>query len=1503
MPYSRASLVRAALLTATASILTAQAGTLYWDTNGETAGSGNVGGAWDSGTNWSANAAGGSVVAWTNGENVVFSAGTDGITAKTVTIAGTIATPSILLEEAGVVNLTGGSINITGGSTFNTAVLGAGSGGSMTWTSAIIGTGGLILAVNGDTTSTGGGSNTIFTLSGTNTFTGDVTVTSGLVGYTSIFGNAANKIILNGGGIVFNTTGTFARNIEAGASGGALRNYGAATTTHTGVLSGSGTFRRTDGGDFVVTQTATHTGAWAIDRGTVTVGNATQTTDLLATSGIITLGNAGGAGTLRYRLNSDLTWTTPAADLVFGHVDGTLAWQSNLASQALILNNSTSFTNAALGRLMVQNGEIRLDTGADVKVAQISLTNTTAANARLAINDGSLTTRYLNVGDASNTGGTVNQTGGTVTMQAGGIGIRLGHWNNGTNPGSIYNLSGGVLDATGLSANAGAARMVTIGWDGQADMTVGGGAGSATLKAFGIQLDGGAGNGGGSGPGNMTLTLAGNGLAEVGAGGIGAGGAGDRVIMNGGTLRATAATAWNSEINAAATSTIDANGNAVTIGGNVSGSANLQLASATGSITFSTTGTQTVTANLSGSTAVNKAGSGTTTFSGTSTYGAATTVQAGTLDLSGSLVNSALTIQEGAALRGEGSAASIAIGTTTGANLLIDGNSAGAITSVGTLTVNGTATVDFGTTLLTNGVVTVLNHGGTSATTANFALANAANYRQAIFAVNAGNVTLDVGRKDLVWAGTTANWEIAGSNNDWNGAADNFYATDGVTFNDSNGSNNSIALTGSLVAGGITVNSNTNQFEFTGSAGNVLAGASWLLKDGSSTLAINAPNTFTGGTTLSEGQIHARNGAALGTGAVVLGNANTGSANIALYLDTNRSTVANAITVSNNGTGTVTLGSRSTVGGTGDNNQFTNITLQRDVIFDSNAADRTDYENISGTGNITVTGSGRTVFTTTNSYTGNLTVNASGAGGHVQIGVATAALTNYLSDSGNLTVNDFTGATQAEFRLSSQGETVNGLNGNGTIDVNSINGVLTVGSAGGGGTFSGVMQNGGASVFSFAKNGAGIQILSGNNGYTGTTAINGGTLQVGNGGASGDLGTGAVTLAAGTTLTYNRTGAVTQDGALNSAAAGNGILNINGDATTAVTLAVGGNFSGVVNINNGSLIFAATNAVGSGTSAPAINIASGATLTNTGASTHGHFGNVTMAGGATITTGSGTGSYNGENYQLNGNVTVTGGSTAAQITREGSRTNANSGLALRGTRTFNVMDVTGNSGADLTVSTELEASDADTGVNQGALIKTGNGTMALNANNTYTGTTLVSAGTLLVNGALGSGAVTVDSNGTLGGGSATAGVIAGNVTVNGTLSPGSSAGTLALGGNLLLNSTATLNWELDAAAPLSLGLGVNDLVTVGGVLTLDGTLNVAGTGSFTGVNSGTWTLLTYGSLVDNALTLGTMPTLDSGLNWEIQTGGGQVNLAIVPEPRAALLGAIGMLLLFRRRRP
>lgn len=310
----RNTLLRTALFTGIAAPLQAQ---LYFDANGNTAGSGTPAAAtWDSGTNWSTAVAGdAATVGWTNGQAAIFSAGTEAAGTWAVTIAGTVQTNAITFNGTAntVHNITGGTIDMgIAGLTLDASAAGAATGRSKTIASNIIGSGGLNIAANGDTSASGGGSNTIFALTGTNTFTGDTTITSGVVGYLSNFGDAANDVILNGGGLVFNNTGTFSRNIEIGANGGTLRNYGAATSTLTGTLTGSGDIRRTDGGTSIYAGNGSgFTGDLFIDRGTVQAGDGIQTTNPLANTSGITLGDSLAAGTMRYQLDGSFTLATP----------------------------------------------------------------------------------------------------------------------------------------------------------------------------------------------------------------------------------------------------------------------------------------------------------------------------------------------------------------------------------------------------------------------------------------------------------------------------------------------------------------------------------------------------------------------------------------------------------------------------------------------------------------------------------------------------------------------------------------------------------------------------------------------------------------------------------------------------------------------------------------------------------------------------------------------------------------------------------------------------------------------------------------------------------------------------------------------------------------------------------------------------------------------------------------------------------------------------------------
>jgi fibronectin-binding autotransporter adhesin len=130
----------------------------------------------------------------------------------------------------------------------------------------------------------------------------------------------------------------------------------------------------------------------------------------------------------------------------------------------------------------------------------------------------------------------------------------------------------------------------------------------------------------------------------------------------------------------------------------------------------------------------------------------------------------------------------------------------------------------------------------------------------------------------------------------------------------------------------------------------------------------------------------------------------------------------------------------------------------------------------------------------------------------------------------------------------------------------------------------------------------------------------------------------------------------------------------------------------------------------------------------------------------------------------------------------------------------------------------------------GSITKVGGGTTTLTAANTYTGTTTVQAGTLLVNGTLqaGGGDVTVNAGGTLGG---SGGAINRNVTINGggTIRPGASPGILNVGGAVALAAAANHGFEyagtITSAAPNTGGSAVigtgNNHLSVTGSLTID----------------------------------------------------------------------------------
>jgi autotransporter-associated beta strand protein len=146
-----------------------------------------------------------------------------------------------------------------------------------------------------------------------------------------------------------------------------------------------------------------------------------------------------------------------------------------------------------------------------------------------------------------------------------------------------------------------------------------------------------------------------------------------------------------------------------------------------------------------------------------------------------------------------------------------------------------------------------------------------------------------------------------------------------------------------------------------------------------------------------------------------------------------------------------------------------------------------------------------------------------------------------------------------------------------------------------------------------------------------------------------------------------------------------------------------------------------------------------------------------------------------------------------------------------------------------------------------------------NGTNTYAGPTLITAGNLLVNGALAAGStVTVTNGGTLGG----TGLINGPVAIQsgGTLSCGATSGSLTFGNSLTLAAGATNFFAISAAPPTNLTVNVNGALTSGGTLIVT---NLGANPFAPGESFQLFNASSYNSGFANIV----LPGLPAGLGW------------------------------------
>ena len=357
---------------------------------------------------------------------------------------------------------------------------------------------------------------------------------------------------------------------------------------------------------------------------------------------------------------------------------------------------------------------------------------------------------------------------------------------------------------------------------------------------------------------------------------------------------------------------------------------------------------------------------------------------------------------------------------------------------------------------------------------------------------------------------------------------------------------------------------------------------------------------------------------------------------------------------------------------------------------------------------------------------------------------------------------------------------------------------------------------------SLMKTGEGTLVLTGNNSYTGTTTIAAGTLTIGNGGASGSLGTGAVINNG--VLVFNRSDAVV----FNTAMSGTGSLVKNGSGT--LTLQKQLSYTGGTFVNEGTLVVGAGGA--DGMIRGDLSILDGAQVNLKGGDSFGYSGgnasvkNVNINGGTLYFADWNNQTFKNTVFHLEGGSIdgVAGGRmdmwTNAVVNVKASA-NASEikhvNVQLRTANPTVFIVERGTAASDLNVSANVVDSH---GV-KGAFTKEGAGIMVLSGKNTYSGGTNINGGTLRAasNNALGTGLATVNSGARLALGTDGTAVTLGNDIL--VASGGILSGSATLSGNTTLNAGSILEFTLSMGGAAGDELACNSLMLQSGVFQID----------------------------------------------------------------------------------
>ncbi|MFD0895112.1 autotransporter-associated beta strand repeat-containing protein [Luteolibacter ambystomatis] len=1424
-----ARLVCRTLFVSTASALiffsgTASAANVTWDIAPGTVGPGDsaiTGGAgtWDvTNGNWTLDA-GANNLAWVNANNdtAIF-----GGSVGTVTLGAPITANGLTFNVSGY-TIAGTSPNILTLAGTTPTVTVTNSGESAIISAIIAGTAGLTKA----------GAGTL-TLSGTNTYTGDTTISSGTLEFS---GNALTP----GAAAVFKSSGTA---LFTGI------NDGSPTTASSYSLGG------------------VNTGF----SGTFNANNARLIVDNVNDVGSASLVNT-GFGQLYFTVAGPFTnnltiqgngWGEPGGN--FGAIRlqnaTTLSGIVTLANDARITTHGS--TGTISGNIVETGGARTLDVGGSNSTTSLTLSGTNSYSGGTIVN-GSISAATLALNFATNdtnklgdTGtlnfrgtSTITLTGGTITDSVGATSLNAG------TAATITRISGGVK--LGLGAiTRGVGSTLNLSADSIATTTnspVGGNLGPwLTVNNTALATTNGLGEiiavtytdvptvtgniANGSNQVRITTTTAGNVTTDAGTVDVNsitrteAGLA--TISMAGNTLRlAQQGAVLSGTGSGGITFGTAANSGTLTAGGAADTAGSLEFNVVAGIVTVNST----ITNNGSGTISVEKLGGGELILAGTNTFSGGFTFSGGIVRASTN--NSAL-----------GTAGVVVNRSTT----LATANGGGARTLTNTFSVAANTTLSL--------------DSGYFSLTLNSPISGAGNL------ASASSGTSIFGAANT-YTGTTTVGTAAAAFQINSGAS--IIGTSSVTV--ANGGNSTLTNFGTITTpGAFTLNGGSTATQTPVTNGNVAGTTPGTINAASMTLGAG-----TSAVTASRGGAYTQNtGSSTAiTGAITV----TGSSSV------NNPSTSQGSTFINNG-GTVTAASLtlvqsaagstiSNIGGTytqsaGSTTITNNITLSATGTGIAIGASGNDAAlNLSG-GSISA-GSAGLNGTTTVSGTGILNV-----AGTFYMGEAAAGRNSLFNQTGG-TVNINT-TTSDTIRIGHWGTETSTYNlSGGILNVTGVDAVLGWDGAG--------VLNISNGTANFRGLRLGNTQSNGNHNGANTLSLTGGTLNLGLGGmGSGGTGTKTVSFGAANIGAFaNWTGSAAA--ALTSTTPGTTFNTLDSvDGITARSVTISGVLSGVgslVKINAGGMSISGTNTysgtttvnggtlsvtgTGSVRSSSAFNIGTGATFrlasTNVFLTGHGsamdnarvitadggnflcdsgesRLGNVTLKNGSTWTINRTLASFD---YLLanttTGAATVTVANTGGNMSPSVMSGSSTTGLHLQGVQNFDVADVTGSSTTDLSVTMTL-AGPGSTGGAVGGINKLGAGTMDLTQGNTYTGTTTVSAGTLLANNssgsATGTGAVTVNSAAKLGGSGTASGAV--TIASGGTIAPGNSVGTLNTGALIL---TGTYACEVNGATADKIAVTGN-LDLTGGTLAItssspSGTLVIA---SYTGTLTGTFGTVT-----------------------------------------------------------